>query len=864
MNELQSARNSVREVHIHDGRVLNCVKSLDIEQDWTFRTATAAGLVDASEATPPEQDLRENWWTIRDQQTTGACVGFATADGVLRWHYVKAGLIAEHEFTAPRFIWMANKETDEITEYPTTFIESAGTQTKRALRIAHRWGCVLEDELPMTGGLFRGTTVSFYTRASTLRIESYFNLGRNLSEWRRWIATRGPILTRLSVDKTFMRAGPGARSRLRRYDALNTLGGHAVALVGYAEDHFIVRNSWGTTWGDKGFAYADDAYAAVAFTEAYGVVVPQRQGAYRSIPRESERTEEPLSEPEFEGITIELREWESDNGKRARQILRKVVGRKANKWRVEPVHPDEPCDYDLLPPFGRDDEVTVSRAWEICHALRNHDDVEFAEPSFNLTQDNDPAVSMAGQHVMSGVDDVEGSLSPKDAAAAGLPVVDPAWRDWSPIFISAREAWTLPPRAAGGGFPAGKKMGEGIRIGHPDSGYRQHLELFNAQVEPRLRILKNLDHDFVDGDLEPMTSDGDHGLATASVIMSWEPKTSGPSPNDEITGVAPRADIVPLRVAKVRPIIPTPVLLRSGMIRLRKAIDYAIKDDVDCHVISISLGWLWNRGVHKAVRRAHKKNVVVCAAAGNQVRFVVVWPAHYRETIAVAACDHAGGKWKPSSRGKRVDVTAPGKGVWKADVSLTVKKSSGTSYSVASTAGIAALWLAHWGRTYLMKEYEDVPLGEVFRYVLKRSCTRPDGWNTKKWGAGIVNARATLEFALPTPAQVKARMRRQDSVDAALQAREMPLLTSIFEDVPETVLRSRLAALTGTNADEVGTQLAEFEDEIAFHIITTPELRDALTAMESNSGDATTLTRGIQLDVDGLSKDIRERFKYLR
>ena len=31
--------------------------------------------------------------------------------------------------------------------------------------------------------------------------------------------------------------------------------------------------SWGTGWGDKGFAYASLAYAQEAFTEAYGVEV---------------------------------------------------------------------------------------------------------------------------------------------------------------------------------------------------------------------------------------------------------------------------------------------------------------------------------------------------------------------------------------------------------------------------------------------------------------------------------------------------------------------------------------------------------------------------------------------------------------
>jgi len=52
-------------------------------------------------------------------------------------------------------------------------------------------------------------------------------------------------------------------------------GGHAVALVGYrADGRFIVRNSWGTSWGDHGFAYPSETYINAAFyTESYGVTL---------------------------------------------------------------------------------------------------------------------------------------------------------------------------------------------------------------------------------------------------------------------------------------------------------------------------------------------------------------------------------------------------------------------------------------------------------------------------------------------------------------------------------------------------------------------------------------------------------------
>ena len=58
------------------------------------------------------------------------------------------------------------------------------------------------------------------------------------------------------------------------YNAASADGGHAVAIVGYTPTTFIIRNSWGTTeWGDKGYAYASNAYAKAAFTESYGITL---------------------------------------------------------------------------------------------------------------------------------------------------------------------------------------------------------------------------------------------------------------------------------------------------------------------------------------------------------------------------------------------------------------------------------------------------------------------------------------------------------------------------------------------------------------------------------------------------------------
>lgn len=253
--------------------VLNCVPSLNTDADFGFEDALASGVVSDAPA-PREVDLREGWWSVSQQGRTGACVGFAAADGVLRWHFAKANKIGTSVAERPsvRFLWMANKETDEITNYPTTFLDSAGTQTKLALNIARKYGCVRERDLPISGRLSMLSTAAFYTKAAQLRISTFHNLGTDLNVWRHWLANQGPILTRLAVDRTWDNAR-ATRGRLAQYDASTRRGGHALCLVGYTPTTFIVRNSWGPSWGDRGFAYASLRYAQAAFTEAYGAVL---------------------------------------------------------------------------------------------------------------------------------------------------------------------------------------------------------------------------------------------------------------------------------------------------------------------------------------------------------------------------------------------------------------------------------------------------------------------------------------------------------------------------------------------------------------------------------------------------------------
>jgi C1A family cysteine protease len=259
-------------------RILNCFPSQHTEKDWEYDNAVQAKILKESKTAPASVDLRESWWDIGDQEDTGSCVGWASTDALYRWHGVKAKRIAQDDHLSVRFTWMGSKEIDDYRDRPTGFLEQEGTTLKSALDMARKYGIIPDDMLP-----FKPSTMSkadpdaFYAKAAEFKISSYYSLRKKSSawptvvtKWQNWLANGGPILTALGVDDTWDNAESN-HGNLDEYHPDTVRGGHAVAIVGYTKDRFIVRNSWGKSWGDKGFGFASHDYARDAFQEAYGI-----------------------------------------------------------------------------------------------------------------------------------------------------------------------------------------------------------------------------------------------------------------------------------------------------------------------------------------------------------------------------------------------------------------------------------------------------------------------------------------------------------------------------------------------------------------------------------------------------------------
>jgi hypothetical protein len=405
------------------------------------------------------------------------------------------------------------------------------------------------------------------------------------------------------------------------------------------------------------------------------------------------------------------------------------------------------------------------------------------------------------------VDTLEDTANPEAMASCQAPDADaPTDTAWSLRAVRAPQAWQTGAR------------GTGVLVCHPDTGWTAHADLDSTRID----LVHALDLLTSGGDAHDPLETGllfnpGHGTATGSVISSGGGvDTVGATAPGRVTGVAPGATLVPIRAVRS--------VVQAFDSDLARAIQHSVNSG--CSVVSMSLGGRWFFGLHAAIRDAVRRGVIVNAAAGNCVRFVVA-PASYDESIAVAGVNVRDKPWRGSSRGRAVDISAPAEHVWVATQSAapagasgtSVAPGQGTSFAVAHVAGAAALWIEKRGAEARALYGDRTPLQNVFRHQLKATARRPANWDTDKFGAGILDIERLLTAALPPASTIQELQPPAASLQAPSES--LRALERIF-DVDRATLLDGLSAGFHVPRERLGDWLVRFGPELVQRAMKDP------------------------------------------
>ena len=180
-------------------------------------------------ALPDVVDYRPDMFPIRDQGSQGACAAMAGA-AMKEWQEKKD--VGITEYMSPQFIYN-NREDPNIE----------GMYMRDLMNILRKLGDCQESDYPY--GSMGKIPEKAYTDALNFIIKNFASV-ETIDELKTALYTNGPCIIAVPVYNFTERMW-------KQRSGENLLGGHALAIAGYNEDGFIIRNSWGKTWGQNGY-----------------------------------------------------------------------------------------------------------------------------------------------------------------------------------------------------------------------------------------------------------------------------------------------------------------------------------------------------------------------------------------------------------------------------------------------------------------------------------------------------------------------------------------------------------------------------------------------------------------------------------
>ena len=183
---------------------------------------------------------------IRDQQNCGSCVAHGTVTSI------EATDLFKKNTPGVKF------DLSEASLFSHGGSCANGWTFKPALKAAQTYGipdeacwpyAVSADGTRLTGSACKDWKQRVTSKGA--KITTWKQIAGGDAAAKSWLSTNGPVVTGMDVyDDLF-----SYKTGVYKHVAGSLAGGHCVCIVGYNDPgmYWIVKNSWGTTWGESGF-----------------------------------------------------------------------------------------------------------------------------------------------------------------------------------------------------------------------------------------------------------------------------------------------------------------------------------------------------------------------------------------------------------------------------------------------------------------------------------------------------------------------------------------------------------------------------------------------------------------------------------
>jgi len=198
---------------------------------------------------PPNVDLRSYMTPVENQGNSNSCTANAMAGA---YEYLTNRILGQSADVSRLFIYYNARELDGDCS------QDQGTYLKSCVKVLRKQGACSENTWSFNlDQILEQPPKQAYAEAANFRVEDAARVEIDLHTMQSCLAEGYPFAFGLQLFSSFQQAGSTGLVPMPDPDNEKHDGGHAMLCVGYSDvdQVFIVRNSWGTDWGEQGYCY---------------------------------------------------------------------------------------------------------------------------------------------------------------------------------------------------------------------------------------------------------------------------------------------------------------------------------------------------------------------------------------------------------------------------------------------------------------------------------------------------------------------------------------------------------------------------------------------------------------------------------